>query len=163
MAIFFGIDVGTSFIKAAVLDLKSGELRNIQRVPMPEFVTGLPAGHREIDPAEVMAAVHQILESLLAMAPRCDGVVLCGQMQGFVLVDARGEAVSNYVSWLDRRVSAAEFDWIAARIPIEERADLANELRPDIALPLLWWLKSHDALPCEGPTPVSLADFVAGC
>jgi len=162
MALFFGIDLGTSLIKAAILDLESCELRNIQRVTMPEFAGGLPAGHREVDPTKVMRAVYDVLDSLFRAAPRCDGVVLCGQMQGFVLVNGRGEPVSNYVSWLDQRVSAAEFEAIRAQITIEERADLANELRPDIALPLLWWLKSRGALPGHAPTPVSLADFVAG-
>ena len=162
MSLFFGIDVGTSFIKAAVLDLGSCQLRNIQRLPTPEFVGDLPPGHREIHPAEVMSRVNQVLESLLAAAGRCDGVVLCGQMQGFVLVNAQGEAVSNYISWLDQRVSAAEFEAMTARITLDERADLANELRPDIALPLLWWLKNRNALPGEAPVPVSLADFVAG-
>jgi sugar (pentulose or hexulose) kinase len=162
MALFFGIDVGTSFIKVALLDPDECAVRHVHRVPMPDFVSGLPAGRCEVDPVQVMRAVGEALESLISVAPGPDGVVLCGQMQGFVLVNARGEPLSNYISWLDQRVSALEFGEFAERVTVEERADLANELRPDIALPLLWWLKSRNSLPSEAATPVSLADFVAG-
>jgi len=161
MPLFFGFDIGTSFIKSAILDLEAQELLHVGRAPMPDFIPGLPAGHLEVDPSRVMGAVEEVSESLLRAAPRCDGVVLCGQMQGFVLVNGAGEPLSNYISWLDRRVSAAEFEAMAGHIPNETRADLANELRPDIALPILWWLKNRNALP-PAATPISIADFVAG-
>ena len=149
------------FIKSAILDLEAQELLHVERAPMPDFIPGLPAGHLEVDPSRVMGAIEEVSESLLRAAPRCDGVVLCGQMQGFVLVNGAGEPLSNYISWLDRRVSAAEFEAMAGHIPNETRADLANELRPDIALPILWWLKNRNALP-PAATPISIADFVAG-
>src|SRR6266567_3049393 len=86
MPVFFGIDVGPSFIKAAGLDLDARRLLHIHRVRMPDFSRGLASPHREVDPDAVVEAI----ESLLArLAPRCDGVMLCGQMQGFVLVNAR--------------------------------------------------------------------------
>ncbi|SPF41771.1 putative Xylulose kinase [Candidatus Sulfopaludibacter sp. SbA4] len=162
MPVFFGIDVGTSSVKAAVLDLDALQLRHIHRVPMPEFVGGLPASHREVDPAAVVEAVENILARLARLVPRCGGLMLCGQMQGFVLVNARGEAVSNYISWLDQRVSPAEFDEMAAQLTPAERDDLGNDLKPGIALPVLYWLARRNALPSGDVTPVSLADFVAG-
>ena len=162
MPVFFGIDVGSSLIKGAVLDLGARELRHIHRVPMPEFVRGLPDSHREVDPAAVVDAVEDILARLTRLAPGCDGVMFCGQMQGFVLVNGRGEAISNYISWLDQRVSPAEFEEMAGQLTPGERDELGNDLKPGIALPILDWLKRHDALPSGDATPVSLADFVAG-
>src|SRR5439155_10927364 len=75
-------------------------------------------------------------------------------------VDGRGEPVSNYISWLDQRVTAAEFEEMGRLVTESERAELGNEFRPSIALAQLWWMKRHDALPA-GATPVSIADFVA--
>ena len=160
MADFLAIDVGTSFIKAAVIDLDTLELRRTERVPVPAFVGGLPPLYREVDPGAVLRAVEDLLARLVAHAPRCGGVVLCGLMHGCVLVNARGEAVSNYISWLDQRVTPAEFDEIAALTTERDRHEVGNEFRPSIALSLLYWLKRHSVLP-EG-TPVSLPDFVAG-
>ncbi|MEO7143143.1 MAG: FGGY family carbohydrate kinase, partial [Bryobacteraceae bacterium] len=161
MAHFFGIDVGSSFIKAAVLDVDTLELRGIERAPFPEFIGGLPALYREADPLAVLNTVEALLERLTANADPCHGLVLCGQMHGFVLMNERGDAVSNYISWLDQRVTPAEFEELTGRITPAERGETGNELRPSIALPALSWLKRHNALPVGEATPVSIADFVA--
>jgi sugar (pentulose or hexulose) kinase len=168
MADFIAIDVGSSFIKAAILDLDALELRHTLRLPFPGFVPGLPPLSREVAPAAILAAVEDLLGRTVPNAPDCAGLVICGQMQGFVLVDGRGEPVSNYVSWLDQRVTPAEFDEFARHVTPEHRHELGNEFRPGIALPLLYWLRRHGALPPGGPpggatgeaTPVSIADFV---
>jgi sugar (pentulose or hexulose) kinase len=161
---FIGIDVGSSFIKAAIVDLQSMELRDIARVPYPEFLPGLPPGHREVDPAAIMRAVDELLAAIMSSATRPAGVVLCGQMHGFVLVDQRGQARSNYVSWMDARMAASEFAEFAAHFSASERDEVGNEVRPGIALPQLWLMQRRGELAAAGGelTPVSIADFVAG-
>jgi len=161
MPVFYGIDVGSSLIKGAVLDTGALDVRHVHRVRMPEFVRGLPAAHREVDPSQVLEAVESVLARLARLAPRCAGVLFCGQMQGFVLVNSQGEPLSNYISWLDQRVSPAEFAELAAQLTPEERDELGNDLKPGIALPILVWLKRHGALPSGDAMPVSLPDFVA--
>lgn len=161
MAIFFGLDIGTSFLKAAALDLDSLKLLHTERVPFPDFIPGLPPTHREVDPLEVFTRVEQLLERLESVSSRCDGLVLCGQMHGFVLVNDRGEPVSNYISWLDQRVSPAEFEIMSATISATELHEIGNEFRPSIAAPLLSALASTGALPGGNATPVSIADLVA--
>jgi sugar (pentulose or hexulose) kinase len=162
MAGFLGIDVGTSFIKGAILDVDKLELRQVHRVPFPQFLEGLPPEHREVDPQAVEDAVGELLARLSPGMGRCEGVVLCGQMHGVVLVGQRGEAVSNYISWRDQRVTPAEFEEIAAQVGEAERRDIGNEFRPSIALSFLYWLKRHGALPGGEVTPVCIPDFVAG-
>ena len=158
MADFIALDVGSSFIKAAVFDPESLELRHVLRVPFPDFVAGLPPRHREVDPAAILQAVEDLLAQTLRHTSRCAGLVVCGQMQGFVLVNSRGEAVSHYISWLDQRVTEEEFAEFGKLVSPEERCELGNEFRPGIALPLLYWLHRHEPLP-DGVTPVSVADF----
>src|SRR5437763_4778286 len=102
MADFIALDIGTSFIKAAILDLDALELRHTVRVPFPGFLPGLPPGHREASPAAILSAVEDLLGCTVSQARHPAGLVVCGQMQGFVLVDGRGEPVSNYSSWLDQ-------------------------------------------------------------
>jgi xylulokinase len=159
VAPFIGIDVGSSFLKAAVMDVDRAELIRTARVPFPEFLPDLPTTHREVDPRAVMTAVEKLLRSL--QQTDAAGILLCGQMHGFILVDEDGEAVSNYISWLDQRVTATEFEDMSAAITVAERQDLGNEFRSSIALAQLYWLRRHHRLP-RGAAPVSIADYVAG-
>jgi sugar (pentulose or hexulose) kinase len=162
MGHFVGIDIGTSFIKAALIDLEGFRLCRTERAPFPEFERGKPPLHREVDPGKVVAAVEDLLRRMLAGGTQVDGLVLCGQMHGFVLVNGRGEAVSNYISWLDQRVTPDDFLEIAERIRERERNELGNELRASVSISVLYWLKRNGALPAGRVTPVSVADFVAG-
>lgn len=157
MPLSLGIDVGSSFIKAAVFEPDTLQLLQTERVPFPPFLPGLPPLHREVDPDAVMQAVQQ----LLARLPSCDRLFFCGQMHGFVLLNRHGHPVSNYVSWLDQRVTSAEFDEIQSLLTDRDRLEIGNECRSSIALSLLYWLKQHRALPEGEITPVSIADFVA--
>ena len=140
-----GLDVGTSFLKAAAIDLEGGELVRTERVPIPS----------EPDPRRILGAARELLARVEG-----HGLVVCGQMHGFVLVDARGEPVSDYVSWTDQRVTAEEFAGMSALVGERERAELGNEFRSSIAVSQLWWMKRHGVLPA-GATPVSIGDFVA--
>jgi xylulokinase len=159
MAHFVGIDVGSSFLKAAILDVDRGELVRTARLPFPAFLPGLPPLHREVDPRAVVAAVIELLSDVAPAG--CECVVLCGQMHGFVLVDQQGEAVSNYISWLDQRVTEAEFAEMSALVTAAERQELGNEFRSSIALAAIYWLHRHGQLP-KHAAPVSIADYVAG-
>lgn len=162
MSTFYGIDVGTSFIKGAIIDLDGSGLRETYRVPFPDFVRGLPPSHHEVEPGAIMARVHELLARLQRHEPYPAGIVFCGQMHGFTLVDEAGQPKSNYVSWLDQRVTPTEFDEIRASITERELREIGNEFRRSIAVPLLWWLKRHGQLP-EGPVaPVTPPDLVVG-
>ena len=157
---FIGLDIGSSFIKAAVIDLDGATLTRTARIPFPGFAVGLPPQHREVDPDAIMTAVEELLRGLAGV--ECSGLVLCGQMHGFILVGPGGAAVSNYISWLDQRVSPAEFEELSAVVSDAERRELGNEFRASIALAQLYWLRRHGQLPRGEITPVSIADFIAG-
>ncbi len=101
---FIGLDLGTSFIKGAVLDLDRLTLSHIRRQPFPEPVSGLPALFYEVEPEKVVLATRLLLEELLALAPDCAGLVMCSQMHGLVLATEQGEARSNCITWQDQRV-----------------------------------------------------------
>jgi sugar (pentulose or hexulose) kinase len=159
MTEFVGIDAGSTFLKGAVIDAETVTLKRIVRVPTPPFLAGLAEGHREIDPRAVMTAVDELLDTLAPDPAACAGVVLCGQMHGVVLMEAAGEPVSNYISWLDQRVSAAEFAELATLVDAS-RAEIGNEFRASIGISFLYWLKQRGLVP-RGATPVSMADFIA--
>lgn len=162
---YLGIDLGTTFIKGAVLDLASGTLGAIQRRPFPEPVPGLPAGHFEVAPRAVVAAVRDLIAELLRAAPDCSGLMLSSQMHALVLCDASGEPATNVITWRDSRALGQHpaggtfFERLAAQLSEADRQSLGNELRPGLPLCALFWMRETGALPA-GTVALGLVDYV---
>src|SRR2546428_4190034 len=93
---FVALDLGTSSIKGAIVDLERRRLSRVRRVPFPQPIPGLPPLFCEIDPDQIVSGTRSVLEQLLALAPSCSGVVVCGQMGGLVLTTEAGRPLSNY-------------------------------------------------------------------
>lgn len=165
---FLGIDLGTTFIKGAVLDLEQLRLDHIQRVPFPAPLTDLPAKHYEVSPEAVVAAFQEAIQALLPYAPACQGIVLSTQMHSVLLVNQAGEVLSQAITWLDQRVlephpsgAGTYFDVLCERLGPQVREELGNELRPGLPIASLFWLSEQpDAERLKGAIPLTMADFV---
>jgi sugar (pentulose or hexulose) kinase len=162
---FLGIDLGTTSIKGAVLATEPPGLSRVLREPFPEPTPGLPPSWVEIEPAAVIAAARRLLERLLPHAPGCAGVLLCGQMGGLVLTDARGVPLSRYLSWRDQRLldpvsGGTWYDQLLERLSHDHRRQLGQEVRPGATLSYLFWLAQAGRLPA-GAYAATLPDFVA--
>lgn len=163
---FLGIDLGTSFIKGAVLNLMAQRLEHVQRMPFPDPLVGESPLQCEYDPQAIVTAVRTLLGKLAAHAPDCNGVVMCSQMHGMVLMNDRNETASNCVTWRDQRGvmphpggSGSYFDMIIRRTSPELRRPLGNELEPGRPICFLFWLAEQGKL-TPGLIPVSMPDFV---
>lgn len=162
-----GLDIGSSSIKGAVLDLGSRRVSSVVREPFPSAVAGLPARHFEIDPVQVTAGVRQVVSRLLEIAPDAQALFFCGQMGGVILVDRQGQAVTNYLSWRDQRTLSTHpsggsyLDEIQRRWTRGEFADLGNELKPGSMTSLLFWLQQNQQLP-PSAIPATIGDYVIG-
>lgn len=162
-----GLDIGSTSIKGAVLDLRTGEVRSIVRKPFPQAVTGLPAGHFEIAPHLVLDVTQAVIAQLLRDESAVDALFFSGQMGGVILVDEAGNALTNYLSWRDQRTlqprgsGGTTLDKIRAMWTHNELLDLGSELHAGSASSLLFWLAEHDQLP-KGSMPATVADFVIG-
>ena len=164
---FIGLDLGTSFIKGAVLDLDALAIRHIERLPFPEPIRGLDPAFREFDPAEIVAITRSLLERLLHHAPEAAGIVMCSQLHGMVLTTGDGQARSNAINWQDQRAlqpfpggPGSYFDEVNRRLTAEERRQLGNEARPGVPLCYLFWLAQNHLLPAEAVTATALPNFV---
>jgi sugar (pentulose or hexulose) kinase len=164
---FVGIDIGSSSIKGAVLDLERLEVGPPRQVACPAPIAGKPTGHFETDPMAVLAAVAKVAEELNCGVQSFDGVVTCTQMGGVLLLDHRGNPVTNYLSWRDQRTvlraphqSECSYDRLLQRLTRQQLEELGRECKAGSALALLHWLSERQALP-EGGIPVGIGDFVA--
>ncbi len=97
------LDIGSTSIKGAVLDLEAGELVSACSRAFPEPIENLPSGHIEIDPKAIVARVLEVIDELAEHLSHHCSVWICGQMGGLILADDRGRAKSNYLSWRDQR------------------------------------------------------------
>ena len=161
------VDLGSSFIKGAVLDLDALAIHRVERVPFPDPIQGLAPGFREFDPRQIVSATRALLERLLRHAPDAEGMVMCGQLHGMVLADERGNAVSNAINWQDQRAlqpfpggGGSYLDEIERRLGAEDRRRLGNEARPGVPLCHLFWLVQNERLPHERAVVVAISDFV---
>ncbi|MFN8007750.1 MAG: FGGY family carbohydrate kinase [Terriglobia bacterium] len=161
------LDIGTSFIKGAVVDPHRFQLTHIHRVPFPDPLPNLPARHFEVDPYQIVTAVRGVISHLIQFAPTCEGIVMCGQMGGLILVNERGEPLSNYISWKDQRATenhpsgaGTYFEIMEGRLSPAERRQLGNEVRPGLPLSFLsWFAEQNRSFPSQ-PMAAALADFV---
>jgi len=101
-----GLDIGSSSIKGAILDLATGQVHSIVKESFPDPLPGLPTGWFEIDPLEVVARTRRVISQLIALAPEASSLFLCGQMGGVVGVDSTNRPITNYLSWRDQRTLA---------------------------------------------------------
>jgi len=161
------LDLGTTFIKGAVLDLDQLHLKHIQRQPAPKPLVNLPALFYEVDPQSLVATIRTLLADLLALAPDCEGIVMCTQMHGLVLCTAQGEARSNAITWQDQRSltphpvgDGTHLARLLATISPEERRQTGHEVQPSRPLSYLYWMAVNGKLPQEDLIPAALADFV---
>ena len=94
------IDVGSTDIKSALYDLKTGELSEWIEVPFPPaVVTQYP--FYEVDVDEVERRVRFV------MGKSQEALFLCTQMHGYVLM-REGKACTRYISWRDTRAELAQ-------------------------------------------------------
>jgi len=144
-ALLAGVDVGTTRIKAGLVDL-AGQERGHASVPTRwrQLATGADA-----DPDDFLHSVRQVLAELLAAAPPGEilGVGVTSMAETAILLDTGGRAIGPAVAWFDRRAAAEhrqlEADLSAAEIG--RRTGLTPGQIPTIAT-LRWLVREYPAL-----------------
>ena len=162
-----GIDIGTSFIKGAVLDLDTHRIEHIQRSPFPPPLVSASSLYREYDPQVILEAVRGLINDLAPLAAPCEGLVMCNQMHGLVFTTPTGEARSTLTTWQDQRVlmphpsgKGSYFEVMMSRLSADEHRQLGNELRVGLPIGNCFWLHERGELPGTDIMPVSLPDYV---
>jgi xylulokinase len=137
---FLGIDLGTSSLKAIVLDV-DGSIVGAGSATYP-MATPQP-GWAESDPQSWWeAAATAVREAAGQHASEIAAVGVCGQMHGVILSDDAGEPLRPAILWADSR-SRRQLEAYSA-LSAERRRELANPPATGMAGPTLLWLRDNE-------------------
>jgi xylulokinase len=137
---YLGIDIGTSGVKAVVID-SQGAL--IDQASAPLSVSRPHPLWSEQDPADWWSATNSAVSDLKREVRRSvRGIGLSGQMHGATLLDRQQRALRPAILWNDGR-SAPQCAELETRIP-ELRAITGNRAMPGFTAPKLLWVQQHE-------------------
>lgn len=141
---FLGIDIGTSGVKALLID-ESGKALGEASAPAVEPVRPQP-GWSEQNPADWWQATLDAIDKLKAShgseLAKVRGIGLSGHMHGATLLGASDEVLRPCILWNDGR-SAAECAEMEAALP--SLRDIAGNIAmPGFTAPKLAWVRKHE-------------------
>lgn len=143
---FLGIDLGTSGVKAVVLDrahrlLASGTAPLALDTPQPLWREQHPDQWWQACDAAVSAAL-QALQHGGHKASGIEAIGLTGQMHGATLLDGHGEVLRPAILWNDGRAEA-ECVELERAVP-RSRQITGNLMMPGFTAPKLLWVAKHE-------------------
>ncbi|NOU66077.1 hypothetical protein GC096_18740 [Paenibacillus sp. LMG 31461] len=100
---YLGIDIGSSFIKSALLDTTRLQISGTVKIPTPGPLPNDKNYIFELDPHIIVKMITTMIEERVKLEGPIEGILLSTQMHGFVLADQSGEPLTNYISWRDTR------------------------------------------------------------
>jgi len=140
---FLGIDLGTSALKAVLVDERQSVLAEASapiatRTPHP--------GWSEQDPLAWKVALDTAIGQLRSAAPTAfrhvGALGLSGQMHGAVLLDRNGAPIRPTILWNDARATA---ECAALEAAVPELPQIAGiKAMPGFTAPKLLWLRAHE-------------------
>lgn len=140
---YLGLDIGTSSIKAVLLDDAD---RVIAVADRPLTVSRPHPNWSEQAPADwwdaTLGAVDDLAKANPAALAAVTGIGLSGQMHGATLLDAKGAVLRPCILWNDGR-SAAECRELEAKFP-DLHAVTGNLAMPGFTAPKLMWVAKHE-------------------
>ena len=145
MALFLGIDIGTSAVKC-VLVSDDGAVRASESEEYP-LLTPKP-GWAEQRPEDWWEATVRAVRRLLTKAgisgADVAGIGLSGQMHGSVFLDRNGNVVRPALLWCDQR-TARQCEWIEATVGFRTLADrTGNRALTGFTAPKAVWLREEE-------------------
>jgi xylulokinase len=145
MKYLLGIDLGTSSVKAILID-EEGRMIGSETVGYP-LEQPFP-GWAEQDPQVWWDATVQALDNLFKKSGvdsrRIEGIGLSGQMHGSVFLDDHKQVLRPAILWCDQR-TAEECRWIERNVgPEKWNRWVANRPLTGFTAPKILWVKKHE-------------------
>lgn len=101
--LILGIDIGSTTISAAVIDLENPAHTETYCIPNNSAILS-PRGNRcEQNPEIIFSEIAKLLELIISSYPKIKTIGITGQMHGILYTDGNGNAVSPLYTWQDMR------------------------------------------------------------
>jgi xylulokinase len=157
---YMGIDIGTSAVKAAVVD-ETGHV--IEQASSPLTVSRPHALWSEQNPADWWAATNAAVSDLrLPLRKAVRAIGLSGQMHGATLLDKNLRTLRPAILWNDGR-SAPQCADLEAAVP-QMTLITGNRAMPGFTAPKLLWVRLHEPKIFDATAKVVLPkDYVRLC
>ncbi|WP_286805010.1 xylulokinase [Marinimicrobium sp. UBA4209] len=143
MLTYLGLDIGTSGVKAVLID---GEGQALGEASAPLTVSRPRPGFSEQDPAHWWEAVLRAVDTLKERHPdsvsAIRGIGLSGQMHGATLLDKNNQVIRPAILWNDVR-AATECKEMEQALPTL-RQIAGNIAMPGFTAPKILWVKKHE-------------------
>ena len=140
---FIGIDVGTSSVKALLVD-ESGV---VIKKATPEYDFSTPKSlWAEANPSDWWEATQNAIKTLLVNmdSSQIGGIGLTGQMHGMIVLDEGGNVLRPCIMWNDQR-SHVECNEITNRIGREKILEITgNPVLPGFTAPKILWTQKNE-------------------
>ncbi|WP_258188455.1 FGGY family carbohydrate kinase, partial [Candidatus Hakubella thermalkaliphila] len=145
MGYLLGIDLGTTSVKAILID-ENGKTFGLGSEEYPLLIPR--AGWAEQDPEKWWEVVKRVVGTVVGRSgvngKAISGIGLSGQMHGLVLVDKNGNALRPCIVWADQR-SAPQCRWLAERLGRQVLIqNLGNPTNTGFTAPKLLWVKQNE-------------------
>jgi xylulokinase len=138
---FLGIDLGTSGLRAMLMDDSGSAIRTVEAAYSTQSVA---PGWSEQDPKLWIDALDAVVEELRTIEPRFAnliGIGVAGHMHGATLLDEMGNVLRPCILWNDTR-AAAEADALDQNLIFRNIS--GNIVFPGFTAPKLNWVAKHE-------------------
>jgi len=144
MSYVIGIDLGTSAVKALLLDRSGTVVAEASRAyPLCHEHSGWSEQRPEDWTDGTIAAIKELVETSGVTAETIEGLSFSGQMHGLVLLNEQGAPVRPAILWNDTRTSA-ECREIADQLGERLLQITRNPALEGFTLPKILWVRKHE-------------------
>ncbi len=162
---YIGIDIGSSYIKSAFLDVKKNRVSDVARVKTPDFLPNMNPGAKEYMPTKLYNIVKREIDQRMGLQS-IEGILIATQMHGFVLIDESGRNLTNYVSWQDERameMSRSGFSYceqLSKTILPHLKRRTGTGTKLNLSICPLYYMSKNTGLP-ENARFMMMGDYIA--
>jgi len=123
---FVLLDVGGTFIKCRLSDSNK-----TSKINFPSFISSSTDKIKEIHPNELISKINNLMASVVNSNQKISGILISGQMHGWIITDGNYKPISNIVSWQDNRSLIYDnfFPDLVSKIRQEDIIKCGNEIK----------------------------------
>lgn len=159
------VDLGSSYVKSAILDMESGRVLEEEKRQSPARKIYEDKLLFEVPAVEYVEIVKDLLERWSKRYRDLDSLLLSTQMHGFIY-EVPGEEDPVYISWQDMRClhlrpgGGTYLEWLQSQLSRQDMEDCGVYLKPSLGLCNLHTFLEENPSIVRGGTLYTLGSYV---